>query len=269
VLVPAEDQVELGGERGELRVVGHAQVGEGDEHVGRVAQPARRAPRRLERVGEARPRRAVGRDHDPHDPDAHRAPAHLARDDRVRAHAGERAPGRVGDVGGEHREAGLGEVGAEGRLAHVELVVAEHGDVEAEGVEGGHHLPPGEAAAAHARGAERGRRQVVAAERGEERRRGVAERAAERGHARQAAAPPALDGGDLVDVVEVQDAQGDGVGAAGRGVGRAREGARGARGRCQQGGEEGGAGGPHGARGGRGERRPARAGGAARSTSPR
>jgi hypothetical protein len=89
-------------------------------------------------------------------------------------------------------------------------VIAEGGPVDAERVQHPDHLPAGQPLAVHARGAERRRRHVVAAERGDERRVLRLERRAQARDPRQAAGVPGFDRGDFVDVVEVQDGDGGG-----------------------------------------------------------
>ena len=127
-------------------------------------------------------------------------------------HAGhglrERLALRVGDVADNHLEACLGESGAEGGLGDVELVVAEGRVLQPRGVEHVDHLPPGEGAAVDARRAQGRGRQEVAAQRGEQRCRRLAQFSERRGDAGEASGAAAIERPDFVDVVDVREGDG-------------------------------------------------------------
>ena len=129
--------------------------------------------------------------------------------DRCR-HAGEGLAVGVGDVGGDDPERRLGEMRAERGLGHVKLVIAEGRPIEVRGVEHLHHLAARQRLAIHERRAEGGRRQVVAAKRRQHGPAAVAQLLEHGGHPRQPARLPALDGQDLVHVVQVDEGDGDG-----------------------------------------------------------
>jgi hypothetical protein len=204
VVVAAEDQVE-DATRGERAVLGEAAVGEADDGRRALgAQGGRLAPRGFEQFAEAdvRPRLGEGR--------------RLGRDqaDETDGHAGDGA-----QFGGPHRrqrrlghqvrrepgKARLGETFAQHDGAEVELVVAGHGEVHAQRVPRRHHLAALEQARFDAR------RERVAAEDEQRGRRLPLDFAHQGRQPRQAAARPlGVDGRDLVDVVDVDEADLDG-----------------------------------------------------------
>ena len=221
-----QDQVDRRHFSSQPLIPGQRQVRQADDHVGPLrAQPARLRAGGRHGIAVAHVRGTVAVEGDAQNADLH--PSLLLPFDAQQPGGGypREGPGaRIGDIAGDPPEGGFPQPIEELRLGKIELMVAEGGDVQAHAVQHRHHLPAGQALASHLRRAQGRRAQDIT---GQEREGvGVARlQALPQGrHPRQPAPAPVgpRGGGDLVDVVELDQLDLDGFGPHGPGDPRRR-----------------------------------------------